>query len=73
HCAYDNCISELANHCGGSFCALHEQQYGTKCHVCNCNDRKVQNTKACARHKREWDKHVQNLTCQSFNGARRML
>ena len=73
HCAYDNCTSELANHRGGSFCALHENEYGTKCHIRNCNNQKVANTKACALHKREWDKHVQTHTQQSFHGARRML
>ena len=39
----------------------------------NCDNQKVGNTKACAQHQREWDKHVQNHTQQSFNGARRML
>ena len=39
----------------------------------DCNNQIVENTKACAQHKREWDKHVQNHTRQSFNGARRML
>jgi hypothetical protein len=38
-----------------------------------CNNLKVEDTKACALHKREWDKHVQNHTRQSYNGARRML
>jgi len=41
--------------------------------VHNCSNVRVENTKACAQHKREWDKHVQNRTQQSFNGARRML
>lgn len=39
----------------------------------NCGNPKVPNTKACERHKGEWDKHVQNHTRQTFNGARRML
>ena len=41
--------------------------------MCDCDNQKVENTKACAQHQREWDKHVQNHTQQSFNGARRML
>ena len=31
NCAYENCTSDLANYCGGSFCALHENQWGTRC------------------------------------------
>ena len=31
HCAYENCTSDLANYHGGSFCALHENQWGTRC------------------------------------------
>ena len=31
HCAYDNCTSDLANACGGSFCAFHENQWGARC------------------------------------------
>jgi CxC6 like cysteine cluster associated with KDZ transposases len=40
HCAYNNCTSDLANACGRSFSAYHEQQWGTKCHMhhYNCYD-----------------------------------
>jgi CxC6 like cysteine cluster associated with KDZ transposases len=38
HCAYKNCTSDLANAHGGSFCAYHEQQWGTKCYMHNCNN-----------------------------------
>jgi len=41
--------------------------------MCNCNNRKISGTQACERHQREWDKHVQNHSCHSFQGARRML
>jgi hypothetical protein len=37
HCAYDDCISELANSRGGTFCAYHDHLHGAKCHVKNCN------------------------------------
>ena len=47
HCAYDDCISELANSRGGSFCALHEFLHGTKCCVINCNIQKVAGTQVC--------------------------
>jgi len=38
-----------------------------------CSNQKIAGTQACEQHKREWDKHVQNHTRQSFQGARRML
>ena len=39
----------------------------------DCHNQKVSGTQACEQHKREWDKHAQNHTHQSFHGARRML
>jgi len=50
HCAYENCTSDLANYRGGSFCALHENQWGARCHMCNCINQKVEGTQACAEH-----------------------
>jgi len=31
HCAFKNCESDLLNARGGSFCAIHEREYGSKC------------------------------------------
>jgi hypothetical protein len=73
HCAYDNCISELANSRGGSFCALHEHLHGAKCRVRNCSTPKVVGTQACARHQEQWNKHAQNHNRHTFSGAKRML
>lgn len=43
HCAFDNCESELLNARGGSFCAIHERVYGSKCRVVGChNDNLIQ-------------------------------
>ena len=55
HCAYDNCISELANSRGGSFCAFHEHLHGEKCSVRNCDVQKVAGTQACERHQQQWN------------------
>ena len=41
HCAFNNCESELINACGGSFCAIHEGTYGSKCHVVGCYNDKL--------------------------------
>ena len=73
HCAYDNCTSDLANARGGSFCAYHENQWGARCRMSNCDNEKVPGTQACQHHAREWDKHVKNHSRHTFNGARRQL
>jgi len=41
--------------------------------MCTCNNQKVPGTQACEQHQREWDKHVQNHSHHSYQGARRML
>ena len=66
HCAYDNCISELANSRGGSFCAFHEHLHGAKCRVRNCDVQKVAGTQACERHQQQWNRHVQCHQRQTF-------
>ena len=73
HCAYGNCTSDLANARGGSFCAFHENQWGARCHMHNCNNQKVTGTMACQQHAGEWDKHVKNHSRHSYHGARRQL
>ena len=73
HCAYDNCTSDLANERGGSFCAFHENQFGARCRVHNCNNQKVFGTQACQQHAEEWNEHVKNHSRHSFHGARRLL
>ena len=73
HCAYENCTSDLANARGGSFCAFHENQWGARCHMHNCNNEKVPGTQACQDHAREWDKHVKNHSRHTYHGARRQL
>ncbi len=39
---------------GGVFCALHELEYGAKCHVRNCTTQKMAGTQACIQHNAEW-------------------
>ena len=73
HCAYGNCTSDLANARGGSFCAFHENQWGARCRMHNCNNQKVTGTMACQQHAGEWDKHVKNHSRHSYHGARRQL
>ena len=55
HCAYDDCISELANSRGASFCPYHEHLHGAKCHVKNCDVQKIAGTQA---HQGQWNRHV---------------
>ncbi|TFK32534.1 hypothetical protein BDQ12DRAFT_616883 [Crucibulum laeve] len=38
HCAYDGCTADLANGCGGVFCASHESAYGESCRVHHCQN-----------------------------------
>ena len=73
HCAFHNCESELLNARGGSFCAIHEREYGSKCRVVGCNNNKVHPTQACHQHKSEWDKHIHNRSPGALAGVRRML
>jgi hypothetical protein len=73
HCAYDDCTSDLANARGGSFCAYHENQWGARCRMRNCDNEKVPGTQACQHHAREWDKHVKNHSRHTYHGARRQL
>ena len=44
HCAFNNCESELLNARGGSFCAIHERAYGSKCRMISCHNDKVYST-----------------------------
>ena len=73
HCAFSNCESELLNARGGSFCALHEREYGSKCRVVGCHNDKLHPTQACQQHKSEWDKHIHNRSPGALAGVRRML
>ena len=73
HCAFNNCESELLNARGGSFCAIHEGAYGSKCRVVGCHNDKIHPTQACQQHKSEWDKHIHNRSPGALAGVRRML
>jgi hypothetical protein len=73
HCAYEDCENELLNARGGSFCALHEQEYGNKCRIIDCNQERVPLTMACQQHRQEWQKHLQNRSPGALAGVRRML
>ena len=73
HCAYDDCISELANSRGGSFCAYHDHLHGARCRVRDCDVQKIAGTQACEGHQEQWKKHVHQHQRQKVAGARRML
>ena len=73
HCAYENCISELANSRGGTFCAYHDHLHGAKCRVKNCDVQKIAGTQACEEHQEQWNKYVQHHQRQKFSGVKRML
>ena len=73
HCAYDDCISELANSRGGVFCAYHEHLHGAKCRVKNCDVQKIAGTQACEEHQEQWNKHAHYRRQEAQAGVRRML
>ena len=73
HCAFNKCESDLVNARGGSFCAIHEGAYGSKCRVVGCHNDKIHPTQACLQHKSEWDKHIHNRSPGALAGVRRML
>jgi hypothetical protein len=73
HCAYDNCIADLANARGGSFCPHHEIEYGVKCRVRDCTNTKVTGTQACEEHQNQWKKYVESHSGQNLSGVRRAL
>jgi len=73
HCAFQNCESDLLNAQGGSFCAIHEREYGSKCRIIDCHKDKVHLTQACQLHKAEWNKHTHNQSPGALAGVQRML
>ena len=73
HCAFNNCESELLNARGGSFCAIHEREYGSRCHMVGCHNDKVYPTQVCQEHKSEWDQHIHNCSPGALAGVRQML
>ncbi len=73
HCAFQTCESDLLNARGGSFCAIHEREYGSKCRIIGCHKDKVYLTQACQLHKSEWNKHTNNRTPGALAGVQRML
>ena len=73
HCAFDDCIADLDNSRGGAFCADHENEFGDKCRVRNCQNDKVHTTQACEQHQGQWKKHTQNSNRDNMAGVRRML
>ena len=73
HCAYDNCTLDLANNRGGSFCQIHENEFGNKCHVRDCTESVVSKTMACAAHQMLWTKYKLDHSSGSLAGSKRML
>jgi hypothetical protein len=73
HCAYDNCTADLANARGGSFCPHHEMEYGVKCRIRDCTNRKVAGTQACEEHQIQWKKYVESHSRQNLAGVKRIL
>jgi len=68
HCAHPGCADDLLNYCNGVFCAIHEQENGERCQVCNCNNLKIKNTQACQQHQPQWKKYVTKHKRQSASG-----
>src|SRR5882757_4727272 len=73
HCAYDNCTSDLVNYRGGSFCQVHEQEFGNRCRVRDCTDILIPSTMACANHQGLWNKYKLDHLAGGLAGSKRML
>ena len=58
---------------GGVFCEIHQNQFGSRCHVRNCVNPKVAGTKACRGHQEQWKAYIQQHKRQSLPGARRIF
>jgi hypothetical protein len=63
----------LANARGGVFCDLHEDIHGALCHVRDCNNRKVNRTRACQAHQDLWYQHTLRYGRQTLLGFNRLL
>ncbi|KAF8239830.1 hypothetical protein L208DRAFT_1559891, partial [Tricholoma matsutake] len=72
HCAYENCSDDLINYRGAIFCVIHEQAHGAKCHVHNCDNKKIRATQACQQHQPQWKKYIAQHKRQSAPGFRRI-
>ena len=72
HCAYENCSEDLVNYHTEVFCPLHQQTYGAKCRIRNCDNLKVKETQACQQHQQEWKKYVTKHKRQSTSGFRKI-
>ncbi|KAF8994394.1 hypothetical protein BDQ17DRAFT_1392423 [Cyathus striatus] len=68
HCAYDNCSNTLVNHRRGVFCNVHNQEFGARCHVCDCQNQKIDNTQACNEHQEMWHKYNLEHSSDYLNG-----
>jgi len=73
HCAYDNCTSDLVNYRGGSFCQVHEHEFGNRCRVRDCTSIIIPSTMACANHQGLWNKYKLDHSAGSLAGSKRML
>lgn len=73
HCAFDNCSAKLKNSRGGALCNFHETEFGSRCRVVDCYERKLKDTQACEAHKEEWRKYTQNHSQSTLSGIRRRL
>ncbi|KAF8800674.1 hypothetical protein BYT27DRAFT_7262814 [Phlegmacium glaucopus] len=73
HCAYDDCVNEISNARGGALCAHHDTMLGSRCHVFDCQNQRVNPTEACDEHQPIWKKHSEKHSQQHLSGVRRML
>ena len=73
HCAYDNCTLDLVNYQGGSFCQIHEHEFGNKCCVKDCMGSLIPPTMACAAHQDLWNKYKLDHSAGSLAGSKRIL
>ncbi len=71
HCAYKDCTNSLLNARGGSFCGLHEVEYGDKCQIVGCTNSKIAKTQACdiREHMAAWKQSVEQRSQISLAGV----
>ena len=61
------------NYRGGSFCQIHEHEFGNRCRVRDCTDIIIPPTMACTAHQGLWNKYRLDHSAGSLAGSKRML
>src|SRR6266704_2316591 len=73
YCAYPKCQQGLLNAQGGSFCAVHEIEYGDKCQIVGCTRMRESDTQACSTHAAQWKTNVNQKSKSTLSGLQHII